>query len=240
MNLHRCQSASGAAEACAAFILDRLNAAIASQSSATLAISGGSSPRVMFEIFGRTPFAWDKVHLFWVDERMVPPTDAKSNYKLAFDTWLGPGKFPPSNIHRVVTELHPNAAAVRYQEEIQQHFHLSPSAMPRFDVIHRGMGPDGHTASLFPGEPLIADRARVAAALWAPKMNQWRVTLLPGVLEAARHTAMLVTGEDKSAMLSQVLAGAYSPSVYPAQIVALDAATHWFLDEPAAADLPLA
>jgi 6-phosphogluconolactonase/glucosamine-6-phosphate isomerase/deaminase len=71
-------------------------------------------------------------------------------------------------------------------------------------------------------------------------MNQWRVTLLPGVLEGARHTAMLVTGEDKSAMLSQVLAGAYSPSVYPAQIVALDAATHWFLDEPAAADLPLA
>ena len=238
MSIHRYPTTSATAEACGDYILDLLRAVTSNGASATLAISGGSSPRPMFERFGRTPFAWEKVHLFWVDDRVVPPTDAQSNYKLALDTWLRPGNFPTSNIHRVETELGPQESALRYQEEIKGYFHLSGGELPRFDVVHRGMGPDGHTASLFPGEPLIGDRTGLAAAVWVPKMNQWRVTLLPGVLEAARNTVMLVEGHDKASILREVLHGEYRPFDYPMQIAARDANVHWFLDQPAAAELP--
>jgi 6-phosphogluconolactonase len=175
------------------------------------------------------------VHVFWVDERVVPPTDPQSNYKLAFDTWLGPAKFPLANIHRVETELGPQEAARRYEDDIRRHFQLKPGGVPSFDVIHRGMGPDGHTASLFPGEALIAEGAGVAEAVWVEKMNQWRVTLLPGVLEAAGDTVMLVTGVDKAAVLRSVIDGEFRPAEYPAQIASRGENADWFLDQAAAA-----
>ena len=125
-----------------------------------LAISGGTSPRTMFEIFAGTAFDWKRVHLFWVDERCVPPTDAQSNFKLADDTWLTPAKFPAANIHRVQTERDPEDAADIYVDELRLVF---GEGIPKFTVIHRGMGPDAHTASLFPGEPLIDDRTGLAA-----------------------------------------------------------------------------
>jgi 6-phosphogluconolactonase len=232
MRLHRFADANAAARACADSILEKLAQAISERGAGTLAISGGSSPRIMFEIFGRRPFAWEHVHLFWVDERVVPPTDPQSNFKLAADNWLTPAKFPAANIHRVLTELGPEEAAKRYVAEIRAHFKVEEE-LPRFDVIHRGMGPDGHTASLFPGQPLIADRTGVAAAVWVEKMKQWRVTLLAGVLESARHTAMLVTGADKAPMLKIVLTGEYDPQQYPVQIGSRDEAAEWFLDAAA-------
>jgi 6-phosphogluconolactonase len=232
MKLHRFDDAAAAARACADSILERLEQAIAERDSAFLAISGGSSPRIMFEIFARRGFSWDRVHLFWVDERVVPPTDPQSNYKLAADTWLIPAKFPAANVHRVVTELGAEPAAERYTEEIRSH--LRPAnPLPCFDVIHRGMGPDGHTASLFPGEPLIADHGGIAAAVWVEKMHQWRVTLLPGVLESARRTVMLVTGADKTAMLKTVLSGDLDPNQYPVQIASLGEQAEWFVDAAA-------
>jgi 6-phosphogluconolactonase len=196
---------------------------------ATLAISGGSSPKLMFEIFARTMFPWERVHLFWVDERIVPPTDPQSNFKLAQDTWLKPVGFPEANLHRVVAELGAHEAARQYREEIRRHFDLREGELPKFDVIHRGMGPDGHTASLFPGDPHVEDRRGIADAVWVEKMQQWRVTLLPGVLEAAHHTVMLVTGSDKAAVLSAVLGEAPGggPLEYPARIGARDA--EWYV-----------
>jgi 6-phosphogluconolactonase len=238
MSMHRHPGPVEAAQACAQRILKKLESVHAARATSTLAISGGSSPRLMFEIFSRTTFPWDKVHLFWVDERIVPPTDPQSNYKLAFDTWLGPTHFPPANIHRVEAELGAEEAARRYREDIHRHFQLQGAELPAFDVIHRGMGPDGHTASLFPGEPLVADRTGVAAPVWVEKMKQWRVTLLPGVLEAAHHTVMLVTGSDKASMLLKVLDGPYRPDEYPAQIAIRIVPTSWFLDDAACAELP--
>ena len=231
MKLHRYPDAQAVAEACAAFILERL------PSGGTLAISGGSSPRPMFELFGHARFDWSRVHVFWVDERIVPATDPQSNYKLAFDTWLGPANFPSANIHRVQTELGAQGAAERYVEEIRQHFGLKAGELPRFDLLHRGMGPDGHTASLFPGEPLIADTADIAAAVWSEKMKQWRVTLLPGVLEIASHTVMQAPGAGKAAVLREVIEGEYRPSQYPAQIASRGDNCDWFVDEAAAARL---
>jgi 6-phosphogluconolactonase len=232
MRVHRFADAPAAARACADSILQKLDQAIAERGTATVAISGGSSPRMMFEIFGRRMFAWEHVHLFWVDERVVPATDPQSNYKLAADTWLTPARFPKANVHRVRTELGPEAAAQHYVVEIRSHFGVDTN-LPRFDIIHRGMGPDGHTASLFPGEPLIANRDGVAAAVWVEKMHQWRVTLLAGVLESARHTVMLVTGADKAEKLKTVLTGDFDPNQYPAEIASREDSAEWFVDAAA-------
>src|SRR6185436_9063789 len=114
-----------------------------------LAISGGSSPRPMFELFAHSGRDWSRIDVYWVDERSVPVDDTRSNYKLASDVWLAP------HFHRVLTELGAEEAARRYDAELR--------AAGPFDVIHRGMGADGHTASLFPGDPLIGDRTHFAA-----------------------------------------------------------------------------
>ena len=228
--------AKAVAEACAQQILEWLRKAIAGNQNglATMAISGGSSPRVMFEIFAATEFRWDRVHLFWADERCVPADDAQSNYKFTSETWLDPGHFPAANVHRVRTELAPADAAVAYVAEIRKV--LGGGQIPVFDVIHRGMGPDAHTASLFPGEPLIANHTDIAAAVWVGKFKQWRVTLLPGVLEAARHTAMLVAGADKTEAFKSVPSGPYDPLKYPAQLASRDGSNAlWFVDAAAAA-----
>jgi 6-phosphogluconolactonase len=224
--------AEAAATACAQQILDWLREALEGGGLASLAISGGSSPRRMFEIFSRTRFEWERVHLFWVDERAVPPSDAQSNFKFAQDAWLKRGNFPALNIHRVLAELDPAEAAALYVEDIRRFFGLVAGEMPRFDVVHRGMGPDAHTASLFPGEPLIEDRSGIAAAIWVEKFRQWRITLLPGVLLDARHTALLVAGADKTAALRSVLSEPFDPLHYPAQI-ASGQGTVWFVDAAA-------
>jgi len=220
-----------AAEHCAAQILQHLNDSPRS----TLAISGGSSPKTMFEIFAATAFDWNRVQLFWVDERCVPITDAQSNFKLANDNWLAPSKFPPSNIHRVQTERDPQDAAEIYADELRLVF---GEGVPQFDVIHRGMGPDAHTASLFPGEPLIDDRTGLTGAVFVEKLNSRRVTLLPAVLLAAKHTVMLVTGADKAEPLAEVLYGPHDPQKFPCQLTERDGGNvAWFLDPAAAAKI---
>jgi 6-phosphogluconolactonase len=232
MNVSRYPKAAAAAEACGQHILDLLTQAISKRQKATVAVSGGTSPRPMFELFAKSGFAWDRVHVFWVDERCVPPSDPESNFRMANETWLAPAKVPSANIHRVLTEMEPAEAARQYVKDLQEFFDIQLGELPQFDVIHRGMGPDAHTASLFPGQPLIADHAGLAAAVWVEKMHQWRVTLLPGVLEAAWHTAVLVTGVDKAPALEAILHGPYDPMKWPAQIGARDANVSWFTDLP--------
>ena len=229
---HSLPDAAAAAEACAHRVTGLLEAALGGGEFATLAVSGGSTPRLLFEKLATLRFDWSRVHLFWVDERCVPPTDPASNYKLAKD-WLIPGaRIPERNVHRIVGEVAPKEAAHLYVEEIRRFFGLEPDEMPRFDVVQCGMGPDAHTASLFPGEPLIEDRAGIAAAVFAPQFNQWRVTLLPGPLLAARHVVYLVSGADKVEAVRAVFEGPFEPKTYPAQLVGRSA--EWFLDEAAA------
>jgi 6-phosphogluconolactonase len=225
------QDTREAAERCAEQILQYLHDSPRS----TLAISGGTSPKHMFEVFAAAEFNWDRVQLFWVDERCVQPTDSQSNFKLANDTWLAPGKFPAANIHRVQTERDPQDAAEGYTDELRLVF---GEGIPHFDVIHRGMGPDTHTASLFPGEPLIDDRTGLAGAVFVEKLNSHRVTLLPAVLLAAKHTVMLVTGADKAQPLADVLYGPHDPKKFPCQLAERDGAeVAWFLDQAAAVNI---
>lgn len=232
---HIFADAEAAAEACAKYILNVIGEALATRSQATIALSGGATPRLLFKRLAGANFSWAGVHLFWVDERPVPPDDDRSNYKLAAETWIGPAGIPRQQVHRIRAELHPAAAAEMYVEEIRSVFKLQPNQLPRFDVIHRGMGADAHTASLFPSQPLIGDREKIAAPVQVEKLSQWRITLLPGVLLAAYHTAMLVAGEDKAPAVRSVFEEPYDPKKYPAQLGLRDAKeVEWFLDEAAA------
>jgi 6-phosphogluconolactonase len=226
------------AQACAHHVLGILEEVLSGQEHATLAVSGGSTPKLMFEEMVAKGFRWDRVHLFWVDERCVPPADPLSNFGHAEHDLIQPAHIAHRNVHRIYGEMQPAHAAQRYIEDIGEFFELEPGALPHFDVVHLGMGEEAHTASLFPGEPLIDDRENIAAAVYVNKVKQWRVTLLPGVLIAAKHTVFLVAGGDKADAVRAVFKEEYDPKKYPAQI-----ASHhgrrvaWFLDEAAAADM---
>jgi len=211
----------------------RLEEALSSRSRATLAVSGGSTPKLLFRSLASAGLSWDSVHLFWVDERAVPPTDPRSNYRLAEEELIFPAHVPRRNAHRIQAELTPESAARRYVEEIRAFFGLAEGEVPHFDAVHCGLGPDAHTASLFPGEPLIEDRERIAAAVCVASLREWRVTLLPAALLAAREVVFLVAGEDKAGALRAVFSEPLNPAQYPAHIFRLRD-TAWFVDAGAA------
>jgi 6-phosphogluconolactonase len=229
--LFRYRTAREAAEACGDRILALLTEARRARGTAMLAVSGGSTPRLMFESMSRRAFDWSSVQLFWVDERMVPPGDAQSNYRMTRESLLSAIRIPASNVHRILGEASPDEAAAAYIAEIRRTFGLTGNELPVFDVIQRGMGPDMHTASLFPGEPLIENRTDIAAAVWVEKMKQHRVSLLRGVLERARQTLCLVSGVDKATALRSVLREPPDPMRRPSQIES--AAMAWYVDDDA-------
>jgi 6-phosphogluconolactonase len=225
-----------AADACANHILALLKTTLAGQEFATFAVSGGATPRLLFDKLASSKFDWNRVHVFWVDERCVPPTDNASNYKLVNDHLIRPANIPTQNVHRIQGEIAPPAAAAAYAGDILYFFGTPPGEMPQFDIVHRGIGPDAHSASLFPGDPLIDDLEGIAAETFAGQFNQWRVTLLPGPLLAARNTVFLVAGADKAKAVRAVFEEPYDPMKYPAQITTYQGRNvTWFLDDAAAA-----
>lgn len=210
------------AAACGRWILDKLAPIL----HPTLAVSGGSSPRKMFEWMAGQDFDWSKLHFYWVDERCVPPDHADSNYRMTREALLD--SIRPASVHRILGELDPVEAAKRYEMELPE----------RLDVVHLGMGADAHTASLFPGLAEIADGEGRAAALWVPKLNAHRVTLLPRMILGADEIVVLAAGADKAKTLLEVFTESHDPMSRPIQMVH-DRAT-WFLDPPAASQLPIA
>jgi 6-phosphogluconolactonase len=228
-------TAREAAQACGRETFQLLEAARRERGVATIAVSGGSTPRTMFEWMAKQGFDWTGVHIFQVDERCFPPDHPQSNFRMLRESLLSAAAIPEGQVHRVLGELPPEDAARTYIDEIRRQLRLNSGDLPVFDVIQRGMGPDAHTASLFPGEPAIEDRSGIAAALWVEKMQQHRVTLLRGVLEKARATLMLVSGPDKAEALHNVLREPFEPTRFPCQIAS--AGMVWFIDK-AAADRP--
>jgi 6-phosphogluconolactonase len=185
----------------------------------SVALTGGSGPVELFRLLASPEMAarvpWRAVHLFWGDERCVPPGHPRSNYRLAHRLLLSRVPLPPANVHRIRGELPPAAAAERYRAELRDHF----GGPPRFDLVHLGMGPDGHVCSLFPFDPLLFERhSTVGVALKLPE-GEWRVSLTYPVLNAARRIEFLVFGEAKRERVRQVLRGARDPVRIPAQAV---------------------
>ena len=232
---HEAGSPADAAKSAAEFLLAQANAAVQRRGRAAIAVSGGSTPRLMFEGLASRGCDWKNVHIFWVDERCVPPGHSESNYRMTREAFLDPCGFPAEQVHRIEGELPPQQAADRYVALIQEFFQLQPDELPRFDVVHLGMGADAHTASLFPGESLILDRKHIAASVYSAARDSHRITLLPGVLLDARSAFFLVTGDDKAEPLRRLLHEPFDPLARPAQLFANEMPdVRWFLDQAAA------
>ena len=225
---HVFETPQATADACAREILQRLSESIALNGRATLAVSGGSTPRMMFDVMTKIDFDWAKLHLFWVDERPVPPDHKDSNFRMTQEALLS--RVSPGSVHRILGELPPAEAAERYRQDLQQFF----DGPPIFDIVHLGMGSDAHTASLFPGLPEIEDREGMAASVWVDKLATHRITLLPKAILDARQVVMLVCGTDKAVPLDRVFNDPYDPLRLPAQLVHRNASlVDWFLDRAA-------
>jgi 6-phosphogluconolactonase len=226
-------TAEAAADACADRILDLLGQARRERGRASVALSGGSTPRLMFRTMAKRPFDWRDIQIFQVDERCVPPGDDLSNFRMMRESLLDAAGIGENQVHRIRGESTPDEAARLYFDDIRRSFHLSAGQLPVFDAIARGMGPDAHTASLFPGEPLIGDRSGITAAVFveSQKSTPHRITLLRGVLECARHTLCLAAGGEKAEALRRVVRGPFDPLETPAQIASPD--TVWYIDKSA-------
>ncbi len=236
MSVHRYSypDAAAAAEGCAHHVLGVLENALAAKELVTFAVSGGVTSKLLFDALAASRFNWDRVHLLWADERAVSPTHPRSNYRLAEEHLILPTRILRTRTHRIFGEFEPRRAAVNYSEEIRELFELEPGELPRIDLLHLGMGADGHTASLFPGEPLIGDREGIAAAVYREKDKEWGITLLPGVLLAAKHTVVLAAGAEKAPVVHSVFEEDYQPEKYPVQLIAHNGrSVTWFLDEAA-------
>ncbi len=212
-------------------------AAIAEHGVFTLALAGGSTPRALYTLLATGDFAgkldWSRCHLFWGDERSVPPDHDGSNYRMVNETLLAHIQIPESHIHRIYGELEPRQAAAEYEQELRDFF--TDQAIPRFDLILLGMGEDGHTASLFPKTKAVHEQKRLAVANYVEKLKTWRITLTPVTINAAAHIMFFVSGEQKAEALYQVLHGSYQPDVFPSQMVQpVDGQLWWMIDQAAA------
>jgi 6-phosphogluconolactonase len=238
--------ADALARAAAVELLRLAHEAVAERGVFTLSLAGGSTPRKLYGLLASDPacrdFPWDKTQLFFGDERHVPPSHIDSNYLMVSSTLLAYGLVPMTHVHRVRAEL-PDAHMAAADYDVELHSYFTPAMrsgnFPRFDVILLGMGPDGHTASLFPDSKGLAETERWVIANWVEKFNSARITFTFPVLNAARRVLLLVAGADKANMLHEVLVTKRESAIYPVQKVQpVDGAKVWLLDHAAAAELP--
>ena len=228
------------ARAAAEEIASVAEAAIASEGRFTIALSGGSTPRPVYRLLAEEPYRdrirWDRVHVFWGDERHVPPDHPESNFGMAHDELLSKVPLPADNIHRVRAEK-PDAerAAREYEWTLRSAFNLDEGQVPRFDLVLMGLGPDGHTASLFPGSDAVRERTRLVVAPWVSAQSSFRITMTLPVFNRAACALFVVSGEEKAEALRSVLEGDLQPDRFPAQGVRPDEGRLlWFGDRAAA------
>lgn len=213
-----------------------LNEGIGERGNASIALSGGSTPKGVYQRLGSEPFRsqvdWLRVHLFWGDERCVPPDHTESNFRMADETLLRKIPVPAANIHRIRGELPPAEAATLYEEDVRSFF---GGARPVFDVILLGVGEDGHTASLFPDTPIVEETMRLVSRVFVPNVNAQRISITLPLINAARMIIFIATGSQKAEIVKAVIGG---NSRYPASRVKPATGTlFWLLDDAAAAFL---
>ena len=228
------------AQAAAEEITRSIEEAVASRGRFTIALSGGSTPKPVYRLLAEEPYlsriAWDRVHVFWVDERHVPPDHPDSNFGMAHGALLSRVPIPTDNVHRIRSEK-PDAerAAEEYGWALRSAFDLDEGQWPRFDLVLLGLGADGHTASLFPGSDAIRERSRLVIAPWVSSLGAYRITLTLPVLNRAAAALFLVSGEEKAEALRTVVDGDYQPDRFPAQAVRPEEGRLlWLVDRAAA------
>jgi 6-phosphogluconolactonase len=242
-NLHICQNSEDLQLQVASFFTRIANDAIAKQGRFMVALSGGSTPKGVYSLLAQgeprsQPIAWPYVHVFWGDERCVPPDHLDSNYRMANEALLSRVPIPPQNIHRIQAELPPLEAAYNYERELRAVFALETSTFPCFDLILLGMGADGHTASLFAKTSGLQEEHRLVVAHYVHKLSSWRVSLSVPTLNAAAQIVFLISGADKALTLKDVLEGPFQPDRLPAQrIRPVRGTLQWFAEQAAAREL---
>jgi 6-phosphogluconolactonase len=231
------------ARAAAEEVIRVLSDAARNQGRATIALSGGSTPEALYRLLAEDPFhdlmPWSAIHFFWGDERHVPPDHEESNYRMVREAMLDRVPVPPENVHRIRAEENDaERAAVEHEAELRSFFALKAGEWPRFDLALMGLGPEGHTASFFPGSPVIEENARLVVAPWVEPLHTFRITMTPPVFNHAAEVLFLVSGEKKAPAVRAVLEGERDPGLVPAQVVRpVEGDLLWMLDRTAARDL---
>lgn len=239
LELHILPTPERAAWAAADLIVTLSEERTRAQDYFTIALSGGSTPQRLYELLSSESFArrlhCERWHVFWSDERCVPPNHPESNYRLAKESFLDKVSIPSHQVHRMRGELTPKDAAEEYEVALRQEF---PSSSPIFDLMLLGMGDDGHTASLFPGTDALHEKRRWVVANWVPLLRAYRITFTLPLINMARVIAFLVTQKSKAELLKQVLEPEEGQELPPAALVRpTEGVVHWFLTAEAASKL---
>jgi 6-phosphogluconolactonase len=205
----------------------------------TVALSGGSTPKSLYTLLASPGYKeglpWQSIHLFWGDERCVPPDHPESNFRMVKEALLSKVDIPADNIHRMAGEKTPELAAAEYEETLKRFFRLSNGALPRFDLILLGIGEDGHTASLFPASDALSETKHLVVAPYVEKLGAYRLTLTLPVLNHGAAIVFLVAGENKAGAIKQAL-GSYDagePLVPAAMIRPVDGRLIWLITQDA-------
>ncbi len=235
MNVHISKNKQEVAEDFAQYLL-----ALAKENDKiTVALSGGSTPKIVFDLLAKkyADTDWSKFHFYWGDERCVPPSDEQSNYKMTVDHLFSKINIPEANIHRIHGESNPELEGKRYAKELENNLPIV-NDVPQFDLVILGMGDDGHTASIFPHEIELWDSTSWCEVATHPESGQKRVSITGDVINNATAVAFLVTGDSKKEKVKTILTKEGDFLKYPASLVApLTGDLHWFMDEAAAGEL---
>ncbi len=240
-NIQVAPNADALCRAAAAEVVSSAEAAVREKGVFTIVLSGGSTPKSLYALLAddaswRARVPWEKTYFFWGDERHVPPDHPDSNYRMAHEAMLSKVSIPAANVHRIKSEYADAEQAARgYEQDLRTFFQLPVGQLPRFDLVFLGLGPEAHTASLFPGTQALQERQRLVVANWVGKFDTDRITMTAPVLNNAALIIFLVSGEEKSLPLKAVLRGRYEPSQLPAQLIQ---PSHgrllWLIDQAAA------
>jgi 6-phosphogluconolactonase len=241
MALHVYPNLADLSSEAAGWVTEYIAGTLSRQDRFSIVLSGGGTPKTLYELIAQTPYreqiAWDKLHVFWGDERAVPFTDDRNNARMAFTYLLDRVPVPQEQIHIMRTDLDPAAAASEYEKILHSYFAPEPSE-PSFDLVLLGMGEDGHTLSLFPGTEVLHEVKSWTKAFWLQAQNMYRITLTRPIVNRASRIVFLAVGENKAQALSHVLEGPADPEHFPSQLIQPEQGQlHWFVDEAAASGL---
>jgi 6-phosphogluconolactonase len=228
--------AEALAQAAAKLFVDQAKAAIADHGRFSVNLSGGNTPKRVFEVLAGKPYRdqapWQQIHVFWGDERCVPPDDPRSNYRMTKLALLDHVPIPPAQIHPIAGDIDPAESARQYETLMKSFFAGGP---PRFDLIYLGLGENGHTASLFPHTPVLDEKVRWVKEVYVDEVKMWRITMSAPVLNEGKVLAFLVAGGSKAAVLREVREGPYDPKRLPSQLIKpTSGELIWMVDRAAA------
>nr|WP_290228404.1 6-phosphogluconolactonase [Trichocoleus desertorum] len=213
-------------------VVEKIRAAIAEQGQCTIALSGGSTPKPLYEALATQDLPWDKIHVFWGDERYVPADHPDSNQGMARKAWLDRIQIPAKNIHPMPTEAaDPAIAAQNYESHLREVLQVQDKSLPALDVILLGLGDDGHTASLFPHTEALQVQDQLITV--GNKDGQPRLTFTAPLINAARCVAFVVAGANKQAALKEIFAPTADAMTYPARLVQPQGELWWLFDAAA-------